>query len=157
MVNSGEFGAWIRTRRHHLGITQQELAHRAGVPQPTISAVEAGRRNLGPVVRARISAVLRVRPSRLVDEHREEARAALAAHGLTRPRLFGSVARGTDTPDSDLDLLVAAEPGFDPLDVEDVERHLAELLSVAVDLVLDVDRPSSREFLDAIRAEAVDL
>lgn len=157
MANGGGFGTWIRTRRQHLGITQQELAHRAGVPQPTISAVEAGRRNLGPAVRARISAALRVRPSRLVVEHREEARAALAAYGLTRPRIFGSVARGTDTPDSDVDMLVDVETGFDPLDLDDVERHLAELLSVAVDLVLDVDRPSSREFLDAIRAEAVDL
>jgi transcriptional regulator with XRE-family HTH domain len=38
-------GSLLREARHRRGLTQRGLAHRAGVPQPTISAIEAGRRS----------------------------------------------------------------------------------------------------------------
>jgi predicted nucleotidyltransferase len=44
--------------------------------------------------------------SAALREHRGELRRALASLGVRRPRVFGSVARGEDEPDSDLDLLV---------------------------------------------------
>jgi predicted nucleotidyltransferase len=42
---------------------------------------------------------------RKVRRHRRDLVAAAAAHGLTNLRVFGSVARGQDRPDSDVDLL----------------------------------------------------
>ena len=38
-------GSLLREARHRRGLTQRGLAQRAGVPQPTISAIEAGRRS----------------------------------------------------------------------------------------------------------------
>ena len=40
-----------------------------------------------------------------------------ARHGARNIRVFGSVARGDDRPDSDVDLLVDVEPGRTLLDV----------------------------------------
>jgi uncharacterized protein len=49
----------------------------------------------------------------LVRERRGELRRALLAAGARNPRLFGSVATGTDGPDSDVDLLVdLARPSY---------------------------------------------
>jgi len=37
------FGRLVRERRRALGLTQEQLAERSGVPQPTISRVEGER------------------------------------------------------------------------------------------------------------------
>jgi predicted nucleotidyltransferase len=42
---------------------------------------------------------------RRVSHHRKDLVAADAAHGVSNLRVFGSVARGEDCPDSDVDLL----------------------------------------------------
>ncbi|MDN4475644.1 nucleotidyltransferase domain-containing protein [Demequina sp. SYSU T00192] len=46
----------------------------------------------------------------LIDARREEFDALLARYGATRPRLFGSVARGTAREGSDIDILVDMDP-----------------------------------------------
>lgn len=57
--------------------------------------------------------------------------------GVCRLALFGSVARGEDRPESDIDLLA----GFDParrlslLDIVHIENHLSDLLGRRVELV----------------------
>ncbi len=58
-------------------------------------------------------------------------------HHITRLSLFGSVLKGTDRPDSDVDLLVEFEPGAAPglLGLAAIEAELAALLgSRRVDL-----------------------
>ena len=52
------------------------------------------------------------------------------AHGVHRLSLFGSVLRGTDRPDSDVDLLVEFEPGRTPgfLGLAELEAELSRLL-----------------------------
>ena len=45
-----------------------------------------------------------------------------ARHGASNVRVFGSVARGDDRPDSDIDLLVDVEPGRTLLDVIAIEQ-----------------------------------
>lgn len=37
------FGALIKTRRRHLGMSQEMLASVCGIPQPNLSRIEAGR------------------------------------------------------------------------------------------------------------------
>ena len=49
--------------------------------------------------------------------------------------MFGSVARGEDTPGRDVDFLVEFEPSSSLLDLVHLEEALAELLGVAVDVV----------------------
>ena len=62
-------------------------------------------------------------------------RAALAAicrrHHIRRLALFGSTLRGTDRPDSDIDLLVEFEPGHKPglLGLAGIEAELTVLAS----------------------------
>jgi len=54
-------------------------------------------------------------------------------HGIRRLSLFGSVLRGTDRPDSDVDLLVEFEPGRTPglLALARIELELSDLSGAA--------------------------
>ena len=51
--------------------------------------------------------------------------------------MFGSIARGEDTPDSDVDLLVTFEPEADVLDQAGLVEELEALLGRNVDVVSD--------------------
>lgn len=55
---------------------------------------------------AHLTTTLWIRPSTVLAAHPDEIIATLDACRFTNPRVFGSVLRGTDTPLSDLDLLV---------------------------------------------------
>lgn len=61
----------------------------------------------------------------------------LRRYGATNPRLFGSVARGDATSDSDIDLLVDldADMGNPLLRVAGMSEELSLLLGVSVDVV----------------------
>ncbi len=52
------------------------------------------------------------------------------SHHIRRLALFGSVLKGMDRPDSDVDLLVEFEPGQEPglLSLADMEAELSALL-----------------------------
>jgi predicted nucleotidyltransferase len=52
----------------------------------------------------------------LIAEKRNEVIAAAARHGAARIRLIGSVARGAERADSDIDFLVSWEPWTSLLD-----------------------------------------
>lgn len=133
MVDS--FGADLRARRLRLGLTQRELAARSGVAQPVIAAAETGRRGIGPEGRARLDAALRVRPSEVLDRHRAAVRDAVGRHHGHDALVIGSVARGDDTPDSDVDLMITFDEGTDLVDVLDLTDELEELLGTKVDVV----------------------
>lgn len=49
--------------------------------------------------------------------------------------MFGSVARGEATVDSDIDFLVEFEPGSSLLDLIHLEEALCDLLGVDVDVI----------------------
>ena len=66
---------------------------------------------------------------------RQEILEAAARHGARNVRVFGSVARGDDRPDSDIDLLVDVEDGRTLLDVIALEQDLQELLGRRVDVL----------------------
>ena len=68
---------------------------------------------------------------------RPRIRAVAAAHGANTIRLFGSVARGEDTPESDVDFLVTLRHGASLLDVTRLELALEELLQRRVDVVTE--------------------
>jgi len=60
-----------------------------------------------------------------------------ASYGATNVRVFGSVARGEDHPDSDLDLLVEMESGRSLLDLVGLGQDLEDLLQRKVDVLTD--------------------
>ena len=61
--------------------------------------------------------------------------AVAARHHANRVRLFGSVARGDDGPDSDIDLLVDFDLDSSLFDLMQMTRELEELLGHSVDVV----------------------
>jgi predicted nucleotidyltransferase len=71
----------------------------------------------------------------LVEQHRDEIRAAAARHHGLRVRLYGSVARGQERDGSDIDLLVDFTPGSSLFDLIRLNRELEDLLGKRVDVV----------------------
>jgi predicted nucleotidyltransferase/DNA-binding XRE family transcriptional regulator len=146
-------GALLREARRGASLSQVELAARAGVTQSVISAYESGRREPSlPTLAALIEAAgyelttgIRRQPRRLsrlsgpvgrrLRAKRREVVAAAAAHGVTNLRVFGSVARGEDRPDSDVDLLADLPAGMGLLGLGRVRTDLEEILGARVDLV----------------------
>lgn len=76
-----------------------------------------------------------MRPSEVLERHRSEIKALLARYPVTNPRVFGSVADGSDGEESDLDLLVDALPKASLFDLGGLHSELEDLLGIKVDLV----------------------
>jgi predicted nucleotidyltransferase len=72
-----------------------------------------------------------------IAELRDSIRAAAEASGAREVRIFGSVARGDDASDSDVDFLVTLEPGRTLLDLARLELQLEALLGCRVDVVTE--------------------
>ena len=114
------------------GMSQREIAQVVGRSQPEVSRLI---RFHGTSPRARV-----------LRAHRDEVIALLAEHGLTDVRVFGSTARGTDGPDSDIDLLVSSPSPVGLLSQSEIEVDLVDRLGTPVDLVIEDDvRPVIRE------------
>ena len=73
---------------------------------------------------------------------------ALRARGVVHAAVFGSVARGDNRPDSDLDILVEFEPGAEGSIYEYVrfKEYVAGLFVVPVDVI---DRAALKPYLRA--------
>ena len=146
-------GALLRQARKRAGLSQVELAARAGVTQSVVSAYESVHRQPAiPALAALIDAAgyelvlgLRRQPRRLgrlsgpvgrrVRRHRHDLIAAAAAYGVHNLRVFGSVARGEDRPDSDVDLLADLPTGLSLFGLGRVEADLEAILGARVELI----------------------
>lgn len=71
----------------------------------------------------------------LIEEHRDQIKAVVARHKGRAVALFGSVARGEETPESDIDFLVEFAQGSSLFDLIHIEDDLVELLGRPVDVV----------------------
>jgi predicted nucleotidyltransferase len=76
-------------------------------------------------------------------------------YGAHHVRVFGSVARGDVTQDSDLDLIVRFEPGRSLFDHGGLIVELEELLGVKVDVI--GERGMRDRFRDRVTREAIPL
>jgi predicted nucleotidyltransferase len=76
-----------------------------------------------------------MRPSEALAVHRVELRQLVSRHNLTRPRIFGSVLAGTDTEQSDLDLLVDPGDSTTLFTLARLEHEAGELLGVRVSVL----------------------
>lgn len=127
----------IRAARIFAEMTQEELARRSGVVQPNIAAYENGTRQPSATMLTRLLAAARPRPSAMLAEHRDEVLAAVSKHRASNVRVFGSVARGEDTAESDVDLLVTFHDDASMLDQSRIVIDLEKLLHCPVDVVSD--------------------
>jgi len=73
----------------------------------------------------------------LLKVRRKEILEIAARNGAVNVRVFGSVARGDDRPDSDIDFLVNLESGRSLLDLARLLRELNTLLNRPVDVVTE--------------------
>lgn len=137
----------LREARHRAGLTQRELAALTGVAQPNIAAYETGRRRPSSPIEERLRRALRLRPSAVLREHRDEILRIARANKAVDVRVFGSIARGEDTPDSDIDLLVRYEPSASLFDEVGLVNELEALTGVHVDVVSEdtLHKPARRE------------
>ncbi len=88
----------------------------------------------------------KLRPSEALAKHRDEVLAIIAKYPVSNPRVFGSVARGEDTVESDVDILIHPSRDLTYFDLGRLSIELEALLQCRVDLGED----------DAIRAHALE-
>jgi hypothetical protein len=93
-----------------------------------------------------------MRPSEILPQHRETIRRLVEQAGMANPRVFGSVLRGEDGEDSDLDLLVDPAPRTSLLELAGLRMEIEERLGIRVDLLTPRGLPL--KFRDRVLAEA---
>ncbi len=146
-------GELLREARRRAGLSQSELAARAGVTQSVVSEYESDRRQPAVATLARLVAATgheltlglnRTDPKvrglpdtalgRRLRQHRKALLEAVRDAGASNLRVFGSVARGQDGPNSDVDLLVDLPEQTSLFAVLALEGTLERILKVKVDL-----------------------
>ena len=88
-------------------------------------------------------------------ERREEILRIAGSHGATQVRVFGSVARGEDDTQSDVDFLVSLAPGRSLFDLGGIQYELEALLDRKVDVV--TERGLKRRIRERVLRESVIL
>ena len=96
-----------------------------------------------------------MRPSERVNVHREAIRAIVAANRGANPRVFGSVARGEDTDESDIDILVDPAGKMSLFDLGAIYNELSRLFGVEVDVLTPNALPE--KFRESVLAEATPI
>jgi predicted nucleotidyltransferase len=83
-----------------------------------------------------------MRPSEVLDKNREAIREATKRFNAANTRVFGSVARGDDGPDSDIDILVDALPGSTLFSLGGLQHELEQMFGgIKVDLLTEGGLP----------------
>jgi predicted nucleotidyltransferase len=122
-------------------MTQAEIAAEIGRSQPEVSRLLRFH-GTGPLARR-------------LRAHRVEVLGVVRAAGGSNVRVFGSVATGQEREDSDVDLVFTMGRPLSLIELGTLEREVAEVVGVAVDLVPDDSiRPALRA---RVLAEAVPL
>ena len=121
------------------GLSQVEVARAIGRSQPEVSRLLHfhGSTPLGMKLR---------------KEQRDIIQTA-KEHGATNVRVFGSVARGVEQPDSGIDLLVTAAEGVGISELNKLAESLSALLDAKVYVTSDAAlrrNPMDRGFADAV-------
>lgn len=151
MIGPMEFHDALRVARAKAAISQAELARRARTSQSRVSSYESGSVVPSASNQARLLAAARLHPSVALDRRRHDVVRLAGRHRLGNVRVFGSVARGDDTLDSDIDLLVTPEEGASLFDLAGFAQDVEDLLDCPVDVASDrgltSESPISQEAL----------
>lgn len=90
-----------------------------------------------------------MRPSEVIARHRDALLEVARRYGATNLRVFGSVARGEDVADSDIDLLVDVPRGTTYFDLARLKHEAEDLTG----LTFDIHTASGLK--DAVRSRAL--
>jgi len=71
----------------------------------------------------------------LLKSHRQKIRVLVNQHNARNPSVFGSVLKGTDHADSDIDILVEPLPDMSLFDLGAIQFELSALLGKRVDVL----------------------
>jgi predicted nucleotidyltransferase/DNA-binding XRE family transcriptional regulator len=155
MRSTATSGAVLREARTRAGLSQAELASRVGVAQSVISVYESDRRQ--PALATLASFIeatgfdldVRLRRRGLdrlggplgkrLRRHRPRLLRLAREAGVNVHGVFGSVARGEDRHDSDVDLLADLPAGMGLIGRARVEAQLEQLLGAPVELIPAAD------------------
>ena len=96
-----------------------------------------------------------MRPSGALAAHRDELRQLVAHHKLGRPSVFASVLTGTDTDDSDLDLVVDPADSTTLLTIAGLQLDAQQLPGVPVSVLTPNGLPP--KFRDKVPRQAQSL
>lgn len=95
-----------------------------------------------------------MKPSEILTLHRDEILACFARHPkLSNLRVFGSVARGEDTENSDIDFLINIKPGTTLIDIGAFCSDLQEIVGDNFDLTEECSLPT--RFKEKVLREAI--
>jgi len=145
----------LRAARQDAALTQTALAERAGISQPNLAAIEAGRRAASPELLERLLRAADYRPSVALLRVREQVLAEMGEYGVAGVSVFGSASRGEDHFDSDLDVILDADRS-EALRALGFVPRIAELTGFPVDGHLRYSAEAS-DFGRQMIAEAVAL
>jgi len=92
-----------------------------------------------------------MRPSVALELHRSVIREIVERHKCRNPRVFGSIVRGEDTEESNLDLIVETD-GASLIELARIEYEIAEIVGVRA--IIHTPRNYPPEERERILAEA---
>lgn len=163
--------ALISLVRHKAGLSQEDLARRAGTSQPAVARYESGKASpststllrllraggydLDVQIRKASATDLSGTRARKVRRERLAIKLLLAKSGATNVRLFGSVARGEDTKHSDIDFLVDFDITQGLLPILKLNADLSKLLGERVEVA--PEGALKRDVLKNALSEAIPL
>ncbi len=93
-----------------------------------------------------------MKPSDALATYRNEIREIVLSHRTSNAHVFGSVVHGSDTDESDLDILVDTTEDTTLFDLGAIRYKLRNLLGVQVDVLTPAALPD--KFRQAVIAEA---
>ncbi len=94
-----------------------------------------------------------MKPSLALHTHRAAVRTIVEAHRARNARVFGSVALGADTDESDLDILIDTTSETTLFDIGAIRHELRKLLGVPVDVLTPNSLPD--KFRASVLAQAL--
>jgi uncharacterized protein len=101
---------------------------------------------------AALKIFLNMRPSAALNANRAKIREIVLTHRASNARVFGSVLHGTDTDESDLDILIDPTAETTLFDLGAIRYKLRTLLGVPVDILNPNSLPDG--FRDRVIKEA---
>ncbi|HQZ34885.1 MAG TPA: helix-turn-helix domain-containing protein [Ilumatobacteraceae bacterium] len=125
----------LRAARTNTGLSQSDVAVRAGTTQSAIARYETGAVTPHHETFARIMAAIGYTPSQALRQHHERVVEVVTQYDVSELQVFGSTARHDDTCLSDLDLVATFGPHVSFVDITSFQEDLESVLGVPVDVI----------------------
>lgn len=133
----------VRAARQDASLTQAELAAMTGMSQSTLAQIESGRRAVSAELLERILRVADYRPSVPLARYAPSISSYAQERGLGSLRVFGSVARGTDGFESDIDLIGTPTRELSLFELADIASFACELTGFPTEVHADTHVPEA--------------